>query len=157
MTEIISKNKYVEFTYSITNDEGQIIEQVEMPVNYVHGVKMGLWPKLEDALENKKIDDQVNVTFEPGEVFGEVDKDLIFEDEIKNVPEEYRQLGKVVEFQNESGDVKPFTVTEITDSKIILDGNHPLCNLKINFNVTILNIRDATQTEISALNEVTED
>ena len=29
MTEIISKNKYVEFTYSITNDEGQIIEQVE--------------------------------------------------------------------------------------------------------------------------------
>ena len=79
------------------------------------------------------------------------------EDDIKNVPEEYRQLGKVVEFQNESGDVKPFTVTEITDSKIILDGNHPLCNLKINFNVTILNIRDATQTEISALNEVTED
>ena len=157
MTEIISKNKYVEFTYSITNDEGQIIEQVEMPVNYVHGVKMGLWPKLEDALENKKIDDQVNVTFEPGEVFREVDKDLIFEDDIKNVPEEYRQLGKVVEFQNESGDVKPFTVTEITDSKIILDGNHPLCNLKINFNVTILNIRDATQTEISALNEVTED
>jgi FKBP-type peptidyl-prolyl cis-trans isomerase SlyD len=157
MTEIISKNKYVEFTYSITNDEGQIIEQVEMPVNYVHGVKMCLWPKLEDALENKKIDDQVNVTFEPGEVFGEVDKDLIFEDDIKNVPEEYRQLGKVVEFQNESGDVKPFTVTEITDSKIILDGNHPLCNLKINFNVTILNIRDATQTEISALNEVTED
>ena len=142
MTEIISKNKYVEFTYSITNDEGQIIEQVEMPVNYVHGVKMGLWPKLEDALENKKIDDQVNVTFEH---------------DIKNVPEEYRQLGKVVEFQNESGDVKPFTVTEITDSKIILDGNHPLCNLKINFNVTILNIRDATQTEISALNEVTED
>tara|TARA_B100000902_G_scaffold116437_1_gene117243 strand:- start:257 stop:730 length:474 start_codon:yes stop_codon:yes gene_type:complete len=156
MTEKITKNKYVEFTYSITNDEGQIIEQVEVPVNYVHGVKMGLWPKLEDALENKKIDDQINVTFEPGEVFGEVDQDLIFEDEIKNVPEEYRELGKIVEFQNDSGDVKPFRVTEITDSKIVLDGNHPLSNVKINFNVNIKSIRNATQTEIDALNEVTE-
>jgi len=156
MTEKITKNKYVEFTYSITNDEGEIIEQVEVPVNYVHGVKMGLWPKLEDALENKKIDDQINVTFEPGEVFGEVDQDLIFEDEIKNVPEEYRELGKIVEFQNDSGDVKPFRVTEITDSKIVLDGNHPLSNVKINFNVNIKSIRNATQTEIDALNEVTE-
>ena len=156
MTEVVTKNKYVEFTYSITNDEGQIIEQVEVPVNYVHGVKMGLWPKLEAALENKKINDQVNVSFEPGEVFGEVDQDLIFEDEIKNVPEEYRELGKIVEFQSDSGDVKPFRVTEITDTKIILDGNHPLSNVKIHFNVNIIDIRNATETEINALNEVTE-
>tara|TARA_B100001248_G_scaffold249111_1_gene222007 strand:- start:178 stop:651 length:474 start_codon:yes stop_codon:yes gene_type:complete len=156
MTEVVTKNKYVEFTYSITNDEGQIIEQVEVPVNYVHGVKMGLWPKLEAALENKKINDQVNVSFEPGEVFGEVDQDLIFEDEIKNVPEEYRELGKIVEFQSDSGDVKPFRVTEITDTKIILDGNHPLSNVKINFNVNIIDIRNATETEINALNEVSE-
>ena len=156
MTEVVTKNKYVEFTYSITNAEGQIIEQVEVPVNYVHGVKMGLWPKLEAALENKKINDQVNVSFEPGEVFGEVDQDLIFEDEIKNVPEEYRELGKIVEFQSDSGDVKPFRVTEITDTKIILDGNHPLSNVKINFNVNIIDIRNATETEINALNEVTE-
>ena len=156
MTEVITKNKYVEFTYSITNDEGQIIEQVEVPVNYVHGVKMGLWPKLEAALENKKINDQVNGSFAPGEGFGEVDQDLIFEDEIKNVPEEYRELGKIVEFQNDSGDVKPFRVTEITDTKIILDGNHPLSNVKINFNVNIIDIRNATETEINALNEVTE-
>ena len=156
MTEIVTKTKYVEFTYSIINDEGQIIEQVEVPVNYVHGAKMGLWPKLEDALANKKVDDQISVTFEPGEVFGKVDKDLIFEDDLKNVPEEYRELGKVVEFQNESGDVKPFTVTEITDTKIILDGNHPLSNMKINFNVSITSIRDATETEINAMNEASE-
>ena len=99
MTEKITNNKYVEFTYSITNEENQIIEQVEVPVNYVHGAKMGLWPKLEDALENKEVNDKINVTFEPGEVFGKVDKDLIFEDDIKNVPEEYRELGKIVEFQ----------------------------------------------------------
>jgi len=157
MKEKITKNKYVEFTYSISNDEGGIIEQVDVPVNYVHGVKMGLWPKLEDALENKTIDDTVNVKFEPGEVFGTQDQNLIYEDDINNVPKEYRILGKIVEFQNDSGDVKPFTVTKITNSKITLDGNHPLCNIKINFDVNILNIRDASTTEISALNEVTED
>jgi len=156
MADLIKKNKYVEFTYSITNDEEKIIEQVEIPVNYVHGAKMGLWPKLEDALENKKINDQVSVTFEPGEVFGEVDNDLIFEDNIDNVPKEYQKLGKIVEFQNKSGDIKPFRVTKITDKKIILDGNHPLCNVKINFNVNIINVRDATDTEINALNEIKE-
>tara|TARA_B100000767_G_scaffold161072_1_gene151169 strand:- start:682 stop:1155 length:474 start_codon:yes stop_codon:yes gene_type:complete len=156
MNEIIKKNKYVEFTYSIISDDGQIIEQVEVPVNYVHGVKMGLWPKLEDALEDKTVNDQVSVTFQPGEVFGKVDEELIFEDDVKNVPEEYREIGKVVEFQSESGDVKPFTVTKITDSKIVLDGNHPLCNLKINFNVNVKTVRDATETEINALNEVKE-
>ena len=40
MDEYIKKNKYVEFTYSITNDNNEVIEQVELPVNYVHGVKM---------------------------------------------------------------------------------------------------------------------
>ena len=98
----------------------------------------------------------LKVSFEPGEVFGKVDQDLIFEDDIKNVPEEYRELGKIVEFQNDTGDVKPFRVTEINDSKIVLDGNHPLSNIKINFNVNIINIRNATETEINALNEVTE-
>ena len=156
MTDFVTKNKYVEFTYSILNDDGQIIEQVEVPVNYVHGAKMGLWPKLEDALENKKVNDKISVYFEPGEVFGKVDEDLIFEDDLKNVPEEYRELGKIVEFQNESGDVKPFTVTKITESKIILDGNHPLSNVKINFNVSIVSIRDATETEINAMNEASE-
>ena len=156
MADLIKKNKYVEFTYSITNDEGKIIEQVEIPVNYVHGAKMGLWPKLEDALENKKINDQVSITFEPGEVFGAVDNDLIFEDNIDNVPKEYQKLGEIVEFQNKSGDIKPFRVTKITDKKIILDGNHPLCNVKINFNVNIINVRDATDTEINALNEIKE-
>ena len=157
MKNTITKNKYVEFNYSISNDEGQIVEQVDVPVNYVHGVKMGLWPKLEDALENKTTNDNVNVEFEPGEVFGTQDQKLIFEDDIGNVPEEYQVLGKIVEFQNESGDVKPFTVTKITKSKITLDGNHPLCNIKINFNVNIINIRDASDAEINALNEVTED
>ena len=41
--------------------------------------------------------------------------------------------------------------------KITLDGNHPLCNIKINFDVNIVNIRDASTTEINALNEVKED
>ena len=47
-------------------------------------------------------------------------------------------------------------MTKITESKIILDGNHPLSNVKINFNVSIVSIRDATETEINAMNEASE-
>ena len=112
MEDTIKKNKFVEFTYSILSENGEVIEQVEVPVNYVHGAKMGLWPKLEDALENKKVDDQVNVTFEPGEVFGEIDESLIFEDDIKNVPEEYRESPEILSIDLQDNGTYTFSVNE---------------------------------------------
>ena len=79
MTEIINKNKCVEFTYSIFSEE-QMIEEILQPIKYVHQNQnsKGLWPRLEQSLEGKKKGDSVSVVLEPENAFGTRNEELVF-------------------------------------------------------------------------------
>lgn len=146
----ISRNKAVQFTYSISDSDGNVIEQVDLPVNYVHGAShMGLIERVERALEGRQAGDTVVVEVPPAEGFGEVDPELNFTDDIENVPPQFRQLGARVEMANDAGETKTFIVTKIEDGKLTVDGNHPLAGQTAKFTVKILDVRDATAEEIS--------
>ncbi|MFW2373543.1 MAG: FKBP-type peptidyl-prolyl cis-trans isomerase [Gammaproteobacteria bacterium] len=150
----ISRNKVVQFTYSITDEDGNIVEQVDLPVKYVHGASdMGLIERVERALEGCKVGDRIEVDVPPAEGFGEIDPSLSFTDDLDNVPPQFRQIGAQVEMANDGGETKSFMVTHIADGKLTVDGNHPLAGKIAKFTVTILDIRDATPEEI--LNGVT--
>jgi len=148
-SETIRRNKAVQFTYSISDAEGNIIEQVDLPVNYVHGAsRMGLIERVERALEGHAVGDTVVVEVPPAEGFGEFDPDLTFTDDLENVPPQFRKVGARVEMANDAGDTKTFIVSKIEDNKLTLDGNHPLAGQTARFSVKILEIRDATPEEI---------
>lgn len=145
----ITRNKAVQFTYSIADDEGNIIEQVDLPVNYVHGASsMGLIERVEHALEGCRTGDRIEVDVPPNEGFGEHDPSLLFTDDIDNVPPQFRQLGAQVEMANEEGESKTFVVSKIENGKLTIDGNHPLAGKTAKFSVTVLSVRDATADEI---------
>lgn len=145
----IRRNKVVQFTYSISDDQGNVVEQVDLPVNYVHGASnMGLIERVERALEGSRVGDVVEVEVPPAEGFGEHDPELTFTDAIENVPPQFRQVGMQVEMMNEAGETKTFVVTHIEDGRLTVDGNHPLAGKTARFRVTILAIRDATTDEI---------
>ena len=147
--ERISRNKLVQFTYSIADGEGNIVEQVDLPVSYVHGASsMGLIESVERALTGCKVDDRIEVDVPPAEGFGEHDPDLTFSDDINNVPDQFRQVGAQVEMANDAGETKTFVVTRIEDGKLTLDGNHPLAGKTAKFSVKVISIRDATAEEI---------
>jgi len=42
-----------------------------------------------------------------------------------------------------------FTVTDIADGKVVVDGNHPLAGQRLRFDCTVLDIRPATSEEMS--------
>ncbi len=145
----ISRNKAVQFTYSIADDEGNIVEQVDLPVNYVHGAShMGLIDRVEHALEGCQAGDKIVVDVPPEEGFGEVDPSLSFTDDIDNVPPQFRKVGARVEMANDAGETKTFVVTKIEDGKLTVDGNHPLAGKTARFTVNVLDVRDATEDEI---------
>jgi len=147
--ERVSRNKLVQFTYSISDGEGNIVEQVDLPVSYVHGASsMGLIESVERALNGCKVDDRIEVDVPPSEGFGEHDPDLTFADDIDNVPPQFRKLGTQVEMANDAGETKTFVVTKIEDDKLTLDGNHPLAGKTAKFSVKVVSIRDATPEEI---------
>lgn len=145
----VSKNKYVEFTYSINEENGEMIEQIKMPVGYVFGGAQQMFDKVEAVLEGMQSGEKAFVELDAGEAYGEHDPALIFTDDLSNVPPQFQKIGAQVEMQNEGGESKVFTVSAIDEKTITVDGNHPMAGKKTLFNLTIVSIRDATMEEIN--------
>lgn len=144
----VTKHKVVSLTYRILDQGGSLLEQVDLPVSYVHGGKNDLIEKLETALEDKSVGDQVELTVAPDEAFGEHDPALTYTDDLENVPPQFRQIGAEVEMQNDQGEIKTFVVSQIEDGKLTVDGNHPLAGKSLTFLVKVESIRNASEDEI---------
>ena len=149
MSETISINKFVELTYRIIDQSsGEVIEQVEEPLGYVQGDNSLLFNQVTKKLEGKCVGDEVEILLKAEDAFGKKADELIFTDDINNVPMEYRFIGASVTMQNDKGGTKDFIVSSIEDGKLTIDGNHPLAGKDIIFYVEILSIREATADEI---------
>jgi len=149
MTNIITTNKFVELTYRIIDQtNGEVIEQVEEPLGYVQGDNTLLFNQVTKELEGKSVGDEVEILLKAEDAFGPKLEELIFTDEINNVPVEYRFIGAAVTMQNDKGGTKDFIVSSIEDGKLTIDGNHPLAGKDIIFYVEVLSVRDATADEI---------
>jgi FKBP-type peptidyl-prolyl cis-trans isomerase SlyD len=149
MADAVSTNKYVELTYRIVDkSNGEVIEQVEDPLGYVQGDNTLLFNQVTKELEGKCVGDEVEILINAEDAFGPIIEELIFTDDLNNVPLEYRYIGANVTMQNDKGGTKDFIVTSIKDGKLTIDGNHPLAGKDIIFYVEILSIRDATADEI---------
>ena len=149
MSETISINKFVELTYRIIDQSsGEVIEQVEEPLGYVQGDNSLLFNQVTKELEGKCVGDEVEILLKAEDAFGKKADELIFTDDINNVPMEYRFIGASVTMQNDKGGTKDFIVSSIEDGKLTIDGNHPLAGKDIIFYVEILSIREATADEI---------
>jgi len=150
MSELtIEKGRLVEFTYSIVDNRGAVVEQIDLPVNYIHGEDSGMYDKIENAIEGHKAGETISVSLTPEDGIGARDPSMIFTDDLDNVPEEFRNIGAEAEFQNEDGETKTFRVSKIENGKVTLDGNHPLAGQTIEFLVNILHVREATESELS--------
>lgn len=147
--ECVAKDKVISLTYRILDDVGNLLEQVDIPISYVHGGKSDLIEKIQLALEGHCVGDQVEVTVEPQDAFGEHDPVLTYTDDLENVPPEFRRIGAEVEMQNEQGDIKTFVVSRIEGDKLTVDGNHPLAGKVLTFHVKIEAVRDATEDELT--------
>lgn len=149
MSNTISKDKHVSLTYTITDETGDILERIDLPINYIHGRNSQIIEKIEKALDGCQQGDAVSVSLTPKEGFGEHQQELTFSDDIENVPPQFHQIGAEVEFQNDNGEVKTFRVVSIENGKLTVDGNHPFAGKSITYNITVTDVRDATQEELS--------
>lgn len=149
MTDTIKRDKFVSLTYTITDEDNDILERIDMPVNYIHGRESQVIEKIETALEGCEQGDEISVELKPEEGFGEHQPELTFTDDLDNVPPEFRHIGAEVEFQNDKGESRMFRVTKIGDGNLIVDGNHPFAGKVITYNIKVNTVRDATPDEIA--------
>jgi len=148
--ETIQPGKFVSLTYTISNADGNLLEQNDLPVSYIHSGDTELIGGMDRAVLGKSAGDKVEMTVPPQDGFGEADPDLTFTDDLENVPPEFRKVGAEVQMQSESGDVKTFYVTKIENGKLTVDGNHPLAGKTLTVIVKILEVRNPTPDDLSS-------
>ncbi len=149
MTDTIKRDKFISLTYTITDENNDVLERIDMPVNYIHGRDSQVIEKVEQALEGHEQGDEISVELSPEEGFGEHQPELTFTDDLDNVPPEFRHIGAEVEFQNDKGESRMFRVSSIEDGKLTVDGNHPFAGKVITYNIKVNAVRDATPDEIT--------
>ena len=147
--QVIKPGKFVSLTYSIADTDGNLLEQNDIPVSYVHGGDTELIGGMDRAVAGKAAGDTIEMTVPPEDGFGPHDPSLTFVDDIENVPPQFRRVGAEVQMQNEAGEAKTFQVTRLEDGKLTVDGNHPLAGKTLIVRVKILEVRDATMEDMS--------
>ncbi len=147
---LIAAQKVVVIDYTLTDGEGTVIDSSKggEPLAYIHGLG-NIIPGLETALEGKKAGDAMNVSVAPAEGYGERDDSLMqaVPREMFETPDEI-QVGMQFHTTTEDGNTMVVTVSEVTPETITVDANHPLAGQALNFDVTIVEVRDATEEEL---------
>jgi FKBP-type peptidyl-prolyl cis-trans isomerase SlyD len=146
----INKDKVVTMHYRLTNDEGVELDSSEGsdPLVFLHG-HGAIIPGLESALVGKKKSDKLKVRVAAKEAYGEHDERL----KIKVPMTSFANSDQVVlgaQFQADTEDgPSVVTIVGIEKDGVLIDGNHPLAGVDLNFDVQIVDVREATKDELS--------
>ncbi|HEX3848251.1 MAG TPA: peptidylprolyl isomerase [Steroidobacteraceae bacterium] len=145
----IAADRVVLIHYTLKDDDGTVIDSSEGgdPLSYIQG-HGNIVPGLEKALEGKSEGDKVVVAVTPEEGYGRHDAKLI-----QRVPKRSMQgageIKKGMQFQARTEDgMRLFTVTGLVGDMVALDGNHPLADKTLNFDIDVVSVRDATAEEL---------
>jgi FKBP-type peptidyl-prolyl cis-trans isomerase SlyD len=156
----IEKNTIVSLRYKLTDAQNNVIEEPDSPMVYLHGGYEGTFPKIESLLDGQDIGYEATIQLEPSEAFGEYDPELLKIEPRTRFPEPLEvgmQFEGIPDADDESDSVQEpdsddepliYTVTDVADSQVVLDGNHPLAGMALRFWVQVEDIRAATEDEI---------
>ncbi len=147
----IAKDTVVSLSYELVDvNGGAVLEKSSEPISYVHGGYDGIFPTVEEALQGKNTGDKVSVKMEPDDAFGEYEHDLVRVEPRDMFPRDI-EIGMQLEGgaeDDEDEDYMLYTVVEITDKEVTVDGNHPLAGKTLNFTATVTGVRVATKEEL---------
>ncbi len=142
----VKNNSVVSFHYTLSDADGKLLDTSagNEAFAYLQGAHM-IVPGLEQQMEGRAVGDKFKAVVEPAHGYGEFDAALL-----QLVPIDKFGDQKVHEgMQFQAGDHGVFTVKEVADGKVLLDGNHALAGVTLHFDVEITEVRDATADELS--------
>lgn len=144
----IEKNTAVTLSYKVADTQGKVLEESKEPMAYLHGGYGNTFPKLEEALEGQMPGYQTTVELQPQDAFGLRDESLVQTIPKTQFPPGVK-VGGQLEGRGEDGHVQVFTVMKIKGDQVLLDGNHPHAGKTLRFTVKVMDVRAASEEEIS--------
>jgi FKBP-type peptidyl-prolyl cis-trans isomerase SlyD len=144
----VAKDTVVALSYELFDTDGNVIEKTDEPIEYLHGGYDGIFPLVERELDGKTAGDTCRVRLEPDDAFGEYDAELVHVETRDKFPENVAVGMQFEGRSNNSGETLVYTVTDIADDKVVVDGNHPLAGRALDFACTVSAVRSATDEEV---------
>jgi FKBP-type peptidyl-prolyl cis-trans isomerase SlyD len=145
----IGDQKVVTLHYTLTDNDGRVIDKSEDgSFAYLHGAS-NIIPGLEDALTGKSAGEEMSVSVSPEQAYGVRDESML-QQVPKNMFEDASQIAVGTQFhaQGPNGEMLVVTVLEVHDDHVVVDANHPLAGVELNFDVKIIDVRDASEEEV---------
>lgn len=145
----IAKDKVVSIDYTLKNDDGLVLDTSEgrEPLSFIQGNGQ-LIPGLEEELEGKVKNDKLNVSIPPEKGYGKRSEQMVHVVDKSNFEAGANiEVGMQFQAQMDHG-MQLLTVLKVDDDKVTLDGNHPLADQTLHFDVDIKDVREATAEEL---------
>ena len=146
----ISKNRVVTFHYDIRDAEGQVAEtsrEGEPALALIgHG---NLMRGLEDAMLGRRAGESFKITLAPEQAYGHRQDDWTQRVSKKHFGKGARfHPGTELSLQTDQG-TRTVTILKNGNKFVDVDLNHPLAGHTIEFDVDLLEVRDATADEVA--------
>jgi FKBP-type peptidyl-prolyl cis-trans isomerase SlyD len=146
----IVKDTVVSLRYELSDANGALLEKTDEPISYLHGGYDGIFPTVEEAVHGKDVGYKFDVTMEPDEAFGEYDHDLVRVEPRNLFPAD---IAIGMQFEGgaedaEDDDYMLFTIVDVTEDEVTVDGNHPLAGKTLSFVGAVTDVRAATKEEL---------
>ncbi len=148
---LIAANKAVSIDYTLTNDAREVIDSSAggAPLVYLQGAG-NIIPGLEKALEGKAVGDELEVSVEPEDAYGEYAAELVStlsRSMFEGVDE--LEVGMQFHASAPDGQMQIVTIRDLDGDDVTVDGIHPLAGQRLNFKGKVVAIRDASQEEVA--------
>lgn len=149
---LITNPCVVSLTWRLEDAQGQLIDELADPVEFFVGGE-DLFTRVEEELQGKQPGDELDLRLEPEDAFGDYDSKLVFFEERGLFP---KNTAPGMQFDGPPegattvgmpGDVI-YTVTEVYDTHVVLDGNHPLAGIALQITLKVCDVRAASEQEI---------
>ncbi len=146
----VSKGKVVTLHYKVADAEGSFTESSEgrEPMTYLHGYR-NIVPGLESEMRGKSPGDSFKVSVAPEHGYGPRDETAVQRVPIKHLVHPGKLAPGRAVVVNTSVGQRQATILKVGRFNVDLDFNHPLAGKTLEFDVEILEVRDATDEELA--------
>jgi FKBP-type peptidyl-prolyl cis-trans isomerase SlyD len=146
----IANGTVVEIDYTLHLGDGEVVDRSEgEPLAYIHG-EGHIVPGLEQALAGLDVGEKKQVVVAPGDGYGEHDPRGVQEVSRQAFPDDFDpKVGMQLVAEAPSGEPVQFVVKEVRQETVLVDFNHPLAGRTLHFDVTVREVRPATEEEIA--------
>lgn len=147
----IGLNKVVTIHYTLKDESGNLLDSTldSQPFSYLTGHDQ-IIPKLEEEIDTMLIGGKKNILISADEAYGEYRDDLVHNVKKSNFPDDVDlEIGMQFVTNAPDGTQMPFVIKSINGDDITIDFNHPLAGKNLDFEIELIDVRDATDEELA--------